>query len=328
MRSLSCKAVIPVAVAVTGFVVVCCFLLYSLIRSDMSDLEVRHAKDLTMTIVKSTRQAMLNDDREMLANIIKNVGEHENVEHVRIYNKSGKIVFSQSPEETGRILDISSGGCMECHSGSPGSSWGIKTRHIVNEDKKDVFAISAPIQNEQQCSGMTCHPSLDTQKLLGVLEVHLSRQSVATTLGLLRNRMLLFSLMVLFLTVGGVAALLNRVVFIPLKRLVDFTQERVDGNIETDFPSTDCELEKVADGVTLLAARLAEARQTIAKAEEKLVMDAVPSPRETVDIDNFVGMIPSQVADTDSADVNDAISSQNFDSAGQRLYPSGQGEDT
>ena len=51
----------------------------------------------------------------------------------------------------------------------------------------------------------------------------------------MRNRMVIFSLMVLLVTVGGVAALLRRYVFIPLRLLVDFTEKTIQG-IEQEIP--------------------------------------------------------------------------------------------
>ena len=68
--SINYRAILPVACAVTGFVIACCLLLYSFIKSDLVQMEVRHATDLADTVVKSTRYAMLHDDRETLRNII------------------------------------------------------------------------------------------------------------------------------------------------------------------------------------------------------------------------------------------------------------------
>ena len=99
MRSIAAKAVVPVAVAVTGFVVVCCILLYSFIKGDMLNSAIQREVNLAGIIVKSTRYAMLHDDRESLRNIISNIGEQSEVEHSRIFNHSGLIVYASDPEE-------------------------------------------------------------------------------------------------------------------------------------------------------------------------------------------------------------------------------------
>jgi len=275
MKNLGCRAIMPVALAVTGFVIVCCVILYSAIKSDMTDLEVRHATDLASTVVKSTRHSMLKADREALANIIADVGEHENVEHVRIYNKKGVIVFSRDEEEINQKVDKTSAGCIGCHSGSTSFGEEVKNRQIINEDGRDVFAISAPIFNELGCSVATCHSDNGEQRVLGIMELQLSRSPVTGTLALLRNRMVLFTLMVLFLTVGGVAAILNRNVFLPVKRLAVFTEKLVDGNIEPALDETGCELDTIAENARILSTRLKDSRAEIVQME-KLVCSVVP----------------------------------------------------
>ena len=42
LRSLAAKAIVPVALSVTGFVVVCCILLYSAMKEDMIRDTIRH----------------------------------------------------------------------------------------------------------------------------------------------------------------------------------------------------------------------------------------------------------------------------------------------
>ena len=63
-------------------------MLYEVITADLAD-----------TVIKSTRYAMLHDDRETLSQIINNIGDQNQVEHVRIFNKKGLIMFSHSPAE-------------------------------------------------------------------------------------------------------------------------------------------------------------------------------------------------------------------------------------
>ena len=117
-KSLTARAIIPVTVSVTGFVIVCCILLYSLMKTDMINDVIGYETNQAQTIVKSTRYAMRHDDRESLANIIDNIGTQQWVEHVRIFNKKGLIMFSSNHKETGKLLDKDAAGCIECHSGS------------------------------------------------------------------------------------------------------------------------------------------------------------------------------------------------------------------
>lgn len=75
--TLAGKALIPVGVAVTGFMMVCCLMLYSVIRSDLYEAETVNATSLAGTILKSARYAMHKSERETLAAIIRNVGSRK-----------------------------------------------------------------------------------------------------------------------------------------------------------------------------------------------------------------------------------------------------------
>ncbi len=111
LSSINSRAIVPVACAVTGFVIACCVLLYSFVKDDLIRGEIQHAADLSDTVIKSTRYAMLHDDRETLRNIISSIGEQNQVEHVRIFNKKGLIMFSPDSQEVNQFIDKSAAGC-------------------------------------------------------------------------------------------------------------------------------------------------------------------------------------------------------------------------
>ena len=263
-RTLSARAIVPVAVAVTGFVVVCCFLLYSVMKTDMINVTITHETNLTDTLIKSTRYAMLKADRETLRNIIENVGEQKGVEHLRIFNKKGLIMFSRDPGETGRFLDKKSAGCIACHSGPvPTFTLGSmdRVRRFTNERGVNVFAITAPIYNEPACYTAQCHFHTGEEKLLGTLDIGLSAAPLLKTLAVMRGRMIIFSVMVLILAVGGVAALLRRQIFIPLREITEFTSSVNSGNLDQELRGVTGELSDLADDVRAIALQLKHAEQ-------------------------------------------------------------------
>lgn len=225
--TLAGKALVPVGLAVTGFMVVCCLILYSVIREDLHRGEIVHASNLADTILKSTRYAMHKSDRETLATIIRNVGEQRGVDHVRIFNKKGIVSFSAKSGEINRQVDKKAEGCIVCHKGAePVSNLGAmqQARTFKNSDGLDVMAITAPIYNDPDCSSAACHVHPPGQKILGTLDIGLSRAEHDRSLALLRIQMLIFTLMSLLLTVGGVTALLRRNVFLPIKALRNYVE--------------------------------------------------------------------------------------------------------
>jgi len=212
--TLAGKTLIPIGLAVTGFMVVCCLILYSVIREDLRRSEIVHATNLADTILKSTRYAMHKSDRETLATIIRNVGEQKGVDHVRIFNKKGIVTFSAKSIEINRQVDKNAEGCIVCHKGAvPFANLGTmqQARTFRNPEGMDVMAITAPIYNEPDCSTAACHVHLPGQKVLGTLDIGLSRAEHDRSLKLLRIQMIIFTLMCLILTIGGVTALLRKI---------------------------------------------------------------------------------------------------------------------
>ncbi len=261
LSSINSRAIVPVACAVTGFVIACCMLLYTFVKDDLIKGEIQHAADLSDTVIKSTRYAMLHDDRETLSNIISSIGEQNQVEHVRIFNKKGLIMFSPDSQEVNQFIDKSAAGCTECHAGAePKRSLGTmaKARQFTNKAGSDVLAITAPFYNEAECSNAACHFHDAEQSLLGTLDIGVSQDPLKRTLGQLQNRMIMFSGMILVLTVGAVCALLYRQVFLPIKQLADFTESPESGNLEIDFPEASGEISQLANAFQKMTNRVRE----------------------------------------------------------------------
>ncbi len=262
-RSLTARAIIPVTVSVTGFVIVCCILLYAIMKTDMTNDVIRYETGQAGIIVKATRYAMLHDDRESLANTIANIGTQEGVEHARIFNKKGLIMFSSTGAEIGRLLDKNAAGCVECHSGPvPTATLGDmkQARRFVNSRGKDVIAITAPIYNEPSCYQAACHVHTAEQKILGTLDIGLSAAPLVHNLAVMQGRMIVFSLMVLLVTIGGVAALLRRYVFLPLKLLVDYTDKAIQG-IDQELPPCGTEIDRLGGNIRRIVGELKASRQ-------------------------------------------------------------------
>jgi hypothetical protein len=272
-KSLAGKAIIPVAVTVTGFVIVCCILLYSVMKVDMTATAERQATVLAGTVVKSTRYAMLTSDDENLRDIIANISSQQGVEHVRIFNKKGLIEFSSDQAEIKRFVDKKTAGCIGCHSGPiPAATLGEmqQARQFVNAKGKAVIAITAPIYNEPDCYNAACHVHLPGQKVLGTLDIGLSRQPLQQSLSTLRERMLIFTLMILILTVGGVSALLVRSIFAPMRMIKNYCDALCRNDFKHGLPPFEGQMEELADSVQNVAAELKKTVSALKEAEAKL----------------------------------------------------------
>jgi HAMP domain-containing protein len=248
-RTLAARAIIPVSVSVSGFVVVCCILLYSSMKQDRIEENILHANDIATVLVQSTRYAMLKEDRETLRNMVSNVGGERMVEHVRIFNKQGVIVFSGHEAEVGNLVDKDAEGCSVCHVGNnTATSLGPmeQARRFVTETGEPVLAITAPIYNEPDCANAGCHHHPSGQTVLGTLDIGLSEEPLRRNLAVMGQRLTFFTVMVVVLCVSGVAAVLRLRIVGPIRKLIDFIEKVTSGQTPPEPPRTDDELEVIA----------------------------------------------------------------------------------
>jgi len=260
-QSLSFKAIVPVALIVTGFVTVCSILLYSYNRQNLVEDEIKQQNSLANTVVKATRYSMLKSDRESLAHTIQYVGESKDLVHLRIFNKKGIITFSSDQTEINQMVKKEAEGCVQCHSDPiplDTLDTNERTRRYTNEHGQDVMAITVPIYNEPGCFAGDCHVHSAQEKVLGTLDIGISEEPLNATLATLGQGLVGFCLMILLLSVGGVAALLHRNVLQPIKNLVDFSEKTLRGELHHPIPDENAEVAFLGRSIHGLAARLHE----------------------------------------------------------------------
>jgi hypothetical protein len=193
---------------------------------------------------------MMKDDRDSLRNILANVNQLPEVERIRIYDLVSQPKFSDMEGVT------------------PPGSFAVKvdawssnivrgtlldrqlTQHEVDHGH-GFIAVNMPILNEPKCS-TSCHFHDEEEPVLGFLSLGFSSAHLENTLAVLRTRMIVFSLMVLILTVVGVAALLRINLFLPILKLTHEMEQAVKGVAESDLPKSDRKLGKLSRDFRLL----------------------------------------------------------------------------
>lgn len=253
LRNFGIRTILPVGLAITGFVVMGCTMLYSAIHRDMTEEARRHTAELADTVSRSLRYAMLQDDRASLHNIIDNVGKQDLVKKVRIYNPEQKIVFSAAREEIGRQrqLDASEEAIDPARSDFFAAGTSTNETSLLN--------VVTPIPNEPECLS-SCHFHDPDARHLGFLDVGLSREPLNQSLDILRNRMTTFSVLILVLTVGGVAILLAKKVLAPLTVLDELTERLASDESVPDFTTRVHESGNLGYSIQRLAMQRDEAR--------------------------------------------------------------------
>lgn len=248
LKTLAARAVVPVAIAVTGFVVVACFLLYSFIHKDWQEFAVSREVALGELILRSTRATMLASDWQRLEQTVSDLGSLDGVTHLRVFDKQGEIIFSARPEEVGSQVDKKSVGCAGCHlEEKPIATLGQmdQARRFTSESGQSVMAITVPIFNEQACSSTQCHASPDFQEVLGTIDIGLEQTELEESLGVLRTRLIIFCLMIMILSTVGVLALLRQRLFQPIYQLLKSARRLDAGEGPQPMPRGVRELEEL-----------------------------------------------------------------------------------
>ena len=73
-------------------------------RSLLTEVE-RHANQLSEAVKSDTEWDMLHNDRERIHESIRRIGEQESIDRVRVFNKSGEIIYSSDSADIGQMVD-------------------------------------------------------------------------------------------------------------------------------------------------------------------------------------------------------------------------------
>ncbi|MDX2481652.1 MAG: hypothetical protein QNK24_15120 [Desulfuromusa sp.] len=245
--NLIARAIVPVTIAVTGFVIFVCILLYSFVKSDMTAEATRHLDGCATTVVKSMVSAMMEDDQDAIQNIAINIGTRTDVELLKIYDHEGNVRYTgqEEPETLTATVDSHLQNFLQPDSAT------FETQYNVDHDNGHV-SVTLPILTEPKCFTAACHIHSEDEKVLGFLSIGITSAQLEKTLALLRYRLIIFSVMVLFLTIGGVTALLRMNLFLPILRLTYNAEQAAQGVAEYDLPKSDHKLGKLNKDFRLL----------------------------------------------------------------------------
>lgn len=264
-------ALAPVAVLVPYVIVE-----HQLMHSEQEVAE--RATQIADLIVKSTRYAMLVNEREIADHIIGDIGRQHGIERVRVMNKDGVIVHSKERAENGYAIDQDEEPCTRCHETG-------KTLSRVPEDKRwriytdgygqRLLAAMAPIRNEPSCYEASCHEHRPGQSVLGVVDIAYSLDEMDAEMREHGIAIFGLSAAVILVIAVGVGILLQRLIYVPLKDLNLGAQRISSGDLEHQLPvrSAD-EFGRVAESFnqmsTTLRRTLHELKELVQTLEQKV----------------------------------------------------------
>ncbi len=237
MHSLSAKLIAGLVASLAGVLLWLGAANLRVLRENLETTTVMAAERMADIIFRSTRTAMLHNDRQQQYHIIQSIAAQQGVRKVRIFAKSGAIQVSTLPSEIGHQVDKRADACYACHSSSkplekPATQ---DTFRIYWMEGERVIGLIRPIENEPACSNAACHAHPPSQRILGVLDVVLSLQKVDEALASHERRMraqVVFSAALMMLT-GGL--LIWMLVSRPIRKLIAGVNVLASGNLAYRF---------------------------------------------------------------------------------------------
>ncbi len=235
-------------------------------RDDLQAATSRHVVQIAETVVKSTRLAMMLNDREAVTRIIADVARQPAIERLRLIDSEGQIIDSNHVKDVGYTVEKREHPCVHCHTDdSPlehvplEKRWRIVDRD-AEHDSRSLVAMEV-IRNEPTCSNAKCHEHKPSQKVLGVVDITYSLAEVDKSIA--RHTAWIVGIWLGFvaLLAAGAGWLLQRKIYRPLRALESGATRISSGDLDLRLPvSGQDEFARVTTSFNDMGAALQQSR--------------------------------------------------------------------
>jgi two-component system NtrC family sensor kinase len=224
------------------------------------------AERVSDVITRSTSYYMLRNDREGLYHTMNTMANEPGMEKIRIFDRDGRITYSSASAEMNRVVDKDAEACYACHAhAQPLSKLNRPDRfRVYRANGKRVLAIITPIENQPSCSTAECHAHPADQKILGVVDTHLSLARADAQVAEGTGLMLVYDTVAMLCIALLIAFFIHHFVGEPLKKLRAGTEKLSTGNLgyQIQAPSND-ELGDLAQSFNAMSLQLQAANEEI-----------------------------------------------------------------
>jgi two-component system NtrC family sensor kinase len=278
------RLVIPLALALIAFVAVNVHLTGKTYREEIFADASKNTLRLADTVRRSTRNAMLHSRREDVHRMIAEIGQQEGIEHIRILNKQGVIIYSAAEEEIERIVDRKAEGCYQCHdSAEPLQRLDISQRTRVFESPSGHRTLGAieVVYNEPACWTADCHAHPESHRLLGVLDIGVSLKDADLRASRAASHVLLVGVLSTLVICASVALFIDGAVIRRVRRLVECTGRVASGDLQVTIDGTrGDELGDLGRSFNTMTADLRAARMELNNWTQKLEQEVESKTHE------------------------------------------------
>ncbi len=202
---LSITVIVIIVAAVSGLVNI------KTEENQLLNTMVLGADQLSKGITSATWHAMLDDNRQAAYEVMQTIAAKQGIDRIRMFNSGGQMMFSTRRDEP--------------RGGSPaGLDANQNLRITEGPAGHRRLEMRTPIFNEPSCSQAACHAHPKTTRVLGMLDLQLSLESVDHEVASMKYRVLLVT--------GVEIALISLFIIFFTRRFLGRPIERLIGGIK------------------------------------------------------------------------------------------------
>jgi two-component system, NtrC family, sensor kinase len=225
---------------------------------------ISDADKISETIIRTTHNQMLRDDRPMFYKTIEEIGTQRGVAKIRLINKTGRVIFSTHDADIGTVVNKRADVCSVCHGTKElllTASSKNRSRRFYDKRGEEFLGITNAIYNEESCYTASCHFHPEAFKVLGILDVVVSLDKMHSLLDAYRNRSVALTVLLIALTALSLTLCTQKLVNIPVKELLDHTKMLSRGELDSLVSTfAQDELGELADSFNAMTVNLKKAR--------------------------------------------------------------------
>jgi two-component system NtrC family sensor kinase len=233
-KSLAVKLIFFIAIILILTIGIFAFININIQKKYLIGEMQQDAVRLSQIIKRSIKHDMMTARSDYIQRTLENIGEQEGIEHIRIFDKKGKIIAADSTDEIGILIDRQEEACYTCHSNKepltrlPTSD---RTRTFKMENGDRVLGIINPIYNETQCFTSACHFHPEDQNVLGVMDILISLNRFDKQIGTSRKQILIYFFFTFLLISAGTSLFIILFVNTPIHKLIEGTRRIAGGDL-------------------------------------------------------------------------------------------------
>lgn len=266
-KSLALKSIFVIAIVLILTIGIFAFININLQRKHLVEGMKKNAVQLSQTIEKSIKYDMLTARSDYVQRTIKDVGQQEGIENVRIFDKEGRIIVADATEDIGRLIDKEEEACFICHSEKEPLkrlTTQERTRIFRSGSGKRVLGIVNPIYNEPDCFSSTCHYHPKEQNVLGVMDILVSLADLDEQIGAGRKQILIYFIFSFLFISASISLVVYKFVNTPIHKLMEGTKRIAGGDLDFRIGSHHSdEIGELGKSFDEMTAKLQKSREEI-----------------------------------------------------------------